>query len=77
VDAVLDMLADDHVNNANAVVVDEDGDVVVLEVLLKSSIIDTYIVAIVELYRSQYSTSFNKEPILYSATLKALLECHR
>jgi hypothetical protein len=73
VDAVLDMLVDDRIDDANTVMIDEDGKAVVLGALLKSSTINTYIAAVAELHRSQYSTSFNKEPILRGATLRALL----
>jgi len=76
-DAVLDMLADDHVDDTDAVVVDEDSEAVVLGALLKSSTIDTYIAAVAELHQSQYSASSNKEPILHGAALKALLERHK
>lgn len=45
-----------------------------LGALLKSGTIDTYIAAVSELHRSQYSASSDKEPILRGAALKALLE---
>ena len=76
-DAVLEMLANDHIDNADTAVIDEDGEVVVLGALLKSSTIDTYIATVAELHRSQYSASSNKEPILRGAALKALLEHHK
>jgi hypothetical protein len=77
VDAVLEMLVDDRIDDVDTVVIDKDSKAVMLGVLLKSGTIDTYIVAVVELYRSQYSVGSNKEPILCSAVLKALLESHK
>jgi hypothetical protein len=77
VDAVPEMLADDRVDDADAVVIDEDGEAVVPGALLKSGTIDTYIAAVAELHRSQYSAGSNKEPILRGAALKALLESHK
>jgi hypothetical protein len=77
VDAVPEMLADDRIDDADTAVIDEDGEAVVLGALLKSGTIDTYIAAVAELHRSQYSASSNKEPILRGAALKALLERHK
>jgi hypothetical protein len=64
VDAVLEMLVDDRINDdVDTVVIDENGKTIVLGALLKSSTIDTYIAAVVELHRLQYSASSNKEPV--------------
>jgi hypothetical protein len=71
------MLADDRIGDDDTAVIDEDGEAAVPGALLKSGTIDTYIAAVAELHRSQYSAGSNKEPILRGAALKALLEGHK
>jgi hypothetical protein len=72
------MLADDRISgDDDTVVIDEDGEAAVPGALLKSGTIDTYIAAVAELHRSQYSAGSHKEPILRGAALKALLEGHK
>ena len=50
-EAVLDMLANDCINNINKVVVDAVDENGLLGTLLKSGIIDVYVVAVAKLYK--------------------------
>jgi hypothetical protein len=45
------MLADDQLDAADLVKVDDDGDVVVPRALLKSSTVDSYVAAVTELHK--------------------------
>ncbi len=76
-EAVPDMLADDRLYADDLVEIDDDGDVVVLGALLKSGTIDTYVAAVAELYKIQYSTGLPVQPVLRGPALRGLLESRK
>jgi hypothetical protein len=50
-EAMPDMLADDQLNAADLVEINNDGNVIVLRALFKSGIVDSYVATMTELYK--------------------------
>jgi hypothetical protein len=76
-EAVPDMLADDQLDAADLVEVDDDGDVVVPGALLKSGTVDSYVAAVTELHKVQYSTGLPVPAVLRGPALRGLLESRK
>jgi hypothetical protein len=76
-EAVPDMLADDQLDAADLVEIDNDGDVVVPGALLKSGTVDSYVAAVTELHKVQYSTGLPVPAVLRGPALRGLLESRK
>ena len=76
-EAVPDMLTDDQLDAADLVEIDNDGDVVVPGALLKSGTVDSYVAAVTELHKVQYSTGLPVPAVLRGPALQGLLESRK
>ena len=71
------MLANDQLGAADLVEINNNGNVVVPRALLKSSIVDSYVAAVTELYKIQYLTSLPVLAVLRGLALQGLLESYK
>ena len=73
-EAVPDMLADDQLDAADSVEIDDNGEVIIPGALLKSGTVDSYVAAVAELHKVQYSTGLPIPAIIRGLALWGLLE---
>jgi hypothetical protein len=71
------MLANDQLGAADLVEIDNNGDVVVPRALLKSGTVDSYVAAVTELHKIQYSTGLPVLAVLRGPALRGLLESRK
>jgi hypothetical protein len=76
-EAVPDMLADDQLNAADSVEIDNDDNVIVPGALFKSGTVDSYVAAVTELHKVQYSTGLPVPAVLRGPALRGLLESRK
>ena len=77
-EAVPDMLADDWRFAAESIDIDNNnGNVDVPGALLKAGTVDTYVAAVAELHKVQYSTGLPVQPVLRGPALRGLLESRK
>jgi hypothetical protein len=76
-EAVPDMLADNQLNASDLVEINNNGDVIVPRALFKSSTVNSYVAAMTELHKVQYSTGLPVPAVLQGLALRGLLESRK
>jgi hypothetical protein len=76
-EAVPNMLANDQLNAADLVEIDNNSDIIVPRALFKSSIVDSYVAAVTKLHKVQYLTSLLVLAVLQGPALRGLLESRK